>query len=269
MNIFKNLHLKTKIVRAQETINKAIADFGHENIAVAWTGGKDSTLLLWLVRESCNQHRLPLPKIVFIDEGDLFPEIVAFTKKLARDWNFSYTTVRNDDVLKQGKKLGMKITVSKLNLENQHEITKLGYDQATFPFEPESFVGNHLMKTAPLNSYIRKSHVKAVLTGIRRDENPARSGETEFSIRQDPNHTRVHPIIDFTEKEVWDAIRSNNIPYVSLYEQGYRSLGAKTTTHKAGTLPAWEQDFAKVKERAGRQQDKEQIMEKLRKLGYM
>jgi phosphoadenosine phosphosulfate reductase len=52
-------------------------------------------------------------------------------------------------------------------------------------------------------------------------------------------------------------------------KRGYRSLGAKTTSTKNSDLPAWEQDLEHTTERAGRRQDKEAAMARLRKLGYM
>ena len=60
-----------------------------------------------------------------------------------------------------------------------------------------------------------------------------------------------------------------NIPYCTLYKQGYRSLGAATTSLKSSDIPAWEQDLENTVERAGRRQDKEEAMDRLRKLGYM
>ncbi len=52
--------------------------------------------------------------------------------------------------------------------------------------------------------------------------------------------------------------------------EGYRSLGAKTTSAIAEPgVFAWEQDLEHTTERAGRRQDKEQMMGRLRKLGYM
>jgi phosphoadenosine phosphosulfate reductase len=84
-----------------------------------------------------------------------------------------------------------------------------------------------------------------------------------------PAHTRYRPILHFTERDIWDATHHFEIPYCPLYEQGYRSLGAKTTSTKTCDIPAWEQDLENTVERAGRRQDKEAAMERLRKLGYM
>jgi len=55
-----------------------------------------------------------------------------------------------------------------------------------------------------------------------------------------------------------------------LYEQGYRSLGAASSSQISQKgVPAWEQDLEHSMERAGRRQDKEKMMARLRKLGYM
>lgn len=85
-----------------------------------------------------------------------------------------------------------------------------------------------------------------------------------------PEHTRIRPILHFTEKDLWDTYAAFKIPYCVLYERGYRSLGAKTTSHiSIEGVPAWEQDLENTEERAGRRQDKEKAMERMRKLGYM
>jgi phosphoadenosine phosphosulfate reductase len=116
---------------------------------------------------------------------------------------------------------------------------------------------------------LEKRKIKALITGIRWDEQEARANETYFSPRKKPPHNRVHPILHFREGDVWEAIHRFKIPYVKLYKEGYRSLGAKGTTIKPAEVPAWEQDLEKTTERVGRRQDKEKIMERLRKLGYM
>jgi phosphoadenosine phosphosulfate reductase len=111
--------------------------------------------------------------------------------------------------------------------------------------------------------------VEALATAIRWDEQEARIEEDYFSQRTAPDHTRIHPILHFTERDIWDCIHLYDIPFCTLYRIGYRSLGAKNSTEKQADIPAWEQDLENTYERAGRGQDKEKVMEQLRSLGYM
>ena len=53
------------------------------------------------------------------------------------------------------------------------------------------------------------------------------------------------------------------------YFEGFRSLGSEISTEKSEQEPAWLQDLENTTERAGRAQDKEDLMERLRDLGYM
>jgi len=125
------------------------------------------------------------------------------------------------------------------------------------------------MKTVAMNIYLEATKADALITGIRWDEQEARANEIYFSPRKLPKHTRIHPILHLKEKDVWEATHKYKLPYVDLYEKGYRSLGAKVTTLKPSDKPAWKQDLDHTTERVGRQQDKEQIMKRLRDLGYM
>jgi phosphoadenosine phosphosulfate reductase len=261
-----------KIELSKWVILQALKQFGEDKTAVAWTGGKDSTLILWMVREVAAKNHLKMPHCMFINEGHVFEEITEFVESLSKKWNLEISEVHNHNVSSQVKKIGDPVTVAKLDEINRREVKRLGYNKPTFPFEPESYVGNHLMKTVAMNRFLADTKYEAVITGIRWDEQEARAHESYFSPRGDqytPKHMRVHPILHFTEKEIWETIIKFKVPFCKLYKEGYRSLGAKGTTKKAGDKPAWEQDFEKVPERAGRRQDKEGIMENLRKLGYM
>ncbi len=261
--------LEEKIERSQQVIAEAYERFPVDRMVLAWTGGKDSTLLLWLTREYALAHDLPLPRIMFINEGQVFEEVKEFVVRVGAEWSLEVHEVKNDDVLAQVKQVGDRVYVARLNERNRRELARLGFEGEFFPFEPESYVGNHLMKTVAMNVWIENNGIQAVMTGIRWDEQEARANETYFSPRYDPDHTRVHPLLHFTERDVWQVTLSRGIPYVKLYEEGYRSLGAAHTTTKVTEVPAWEQDLEHTPERAGRRQDKEGIMERLRALGYM
>jgi phosphoadenosine phosphosulfate reductase len=261
--------LEEKIKKSRQVIGEAYERFPVDQMAVAWTGGKDSTLLLWLVRGYALAHDKPLPRFMFINEGHVFDEVKDFVARVAAEWDLEVHEVKNDDVLAQVQRVGDPVYIDRLNERNRRELKRLGFEEASFPFEPESYVGNHLMKTVAMNVWVEEQDILAVMTGIRWDEQEARADETYFSPRHDPDHVRVHPLLHFTERDVWEAIQAHSIPYVKLYEEGYRSLGAAHTTTKVADVPAWEQDLDNTPERAGRRQDKEGIMEMLRALGYM
>ena len=264
-----NLSVDEKIKHAKNIIKDAYHRFGRDDFYIAWTGGKDSTTMLWLLREVCKESGQPLPKAMFIDEGHVFEEILELVEDLKSQWNIEVAVVKNTDVSDQALNIGDEIQVAQLNARNRQEIEKLGFTASSFPFEPESLVGNHLMKTVAMNVFLETNGIKALSTAIRWDEQEARIQEAHFSSRTDPKHTRVHPILHFKERDIWDTIHTHKIPFCSLYYQGYRSLGAKGSTFKSSDIPAWEQDLENTPERAGRGQEKEEIMDQLRSLGYM
>lgn len=267
--------LKGKIEKSKEVFKQAYDRFDVKDMRLIWSGGKDSTLTLWICKQFCEENNLVLPRAFTIDEGDAFEEIDEVLHKYSREWNVDLDWGRNEDVLKAaGHKLNAEVKVADLNERNQAEIKRIGFELDKFPFEAESYVGNHLMKTVVFNTYVEDNNVKAVFQGLRWDEQPARKKDEYFddveAAHLVPAHTRYRPILDFTERDIWDTTLHFKIPYCPLYKQGYRSLGAKTTSNIAAEgVPAWEQDLENTVERAGRRQDKEAQMERLRKLGYM
>lgn len=261
--------LASKIEQTKKLLGEALNRYGSEHLAIAITGGKDSTLALWLLRETCLEINCSLPKCLFIDEGDVFDEIYEIVKQLESDWSLNIVRMKNNDVADKVQELYQEISVSDLNEMNRKEIEAIDFTEPSFPFEPESYVGNHLMKTVPMKQFLVDNSVKGLMTAIRRDEQDARVSETHFSPRENPDHMRIHPILHFDERDVWDLIHHFKIPFCKLYYQGYRSLGAKSSTGKVSDIPAWEQDLENTTERSGRASGKEQIMEKLRELGYM
>lgn len=263
------LSLEEKVEYSKKIIKEAIERFGVDNMAVAWTGGKDSTTMVWLFRETCRELGVKMPRCMFIDEGYVFEEIWDIFHKLKKEWGLDVVIAKNTDVSDKAEKVGDMIRVSSLNERNRKEIALLEIEDEEFPFEPESFIGNHLMKTIAMNVFLEDNGIKALATAIRWDEQEARIEEDYFRERPNPPHTRIQPILHFMERDIWNFIFKYEIPFCELYKEGYRSLGAKGSTVKLSDIPAWEQDLENTYERAGRGQDKEELMGKLRDLGYM
>ncbi|RMF54576.1 sulfate adenylyltransferase subunit 2 [Candidatus Woesearchaeota archaeon] len=245
-----------------------------KNIAVLWSIGKDSTTLMWLVRKAF-YGKVPFPAL-HIDTSFKFKEIYEFRDKWAKEWGFNLVIGRNEEALKRG-----------VNCKTSGALQCCGQ-----------------LKTEALKQAIAKHGFKALLLGIRRDEHGIRAKERVFSPRnkefqwnykdQPPElwdqyknkqegeqHIRVHPMLHWTELDIWRYIKRENIPVVSLYfaknGKRYRSIGCEPCCHPIDSNAddidkiIEELKTTKVAERSGRSQDKEAayMMQKLRSLGYM
>lgn len=223
------VRLMKLIKKAHSVIKKAAVLYPHDKIVIAWTGGKDSTTLLHLVREAYG-GKIPFP-VMFNDSTMEFDEIYDFIKKMSSEWHLNLVVVPHDAK----------------ELEEFYK-TKDKFKKMELL---------RVMKITVINNFVKKYNISAFVAGIRLDEHPARSKEKYFSKRKD--HMRVHPILDFTEADIWEYIRTYNVPFVNLYKKGYRSLGEKPFTKKAKKGEG---------ERSGREQHKEYLMTKLRSMGY-
>jgi len=223
-NKLYNWTLEEKEKESRKLLKEAIEKFGMEKVAVAWSGGKDSTTVLHLIKQEFKKVIIP---VVFIDTSVKFKEIYSFRDKIAKEWNLNLIIVKNEEALKT-----IKIA------QNKEECC-------------------YLLKTIPLREAITSHGWQALITAVRWDEQEARKNETYFSRRETPPHTRIHPILHFRELDIWAYIRKYNIPYCELYHKGYRSLGCAPCTKIGGEA-----------ERAGRDKNKEEIMQRLRGMGY-
>ena len=153
-----------------------------------------------------------------------------------------------------------------------------------------------------------KEPYTGVIVGVRADEEGSRSKERYFSSRDKDNewdiadqppelwnqyktdfapgtHVRVHPLLDWTELNIWEYIEREKIGVVPLYfnrgdGRRYRSLGCFPCTHPVESDARTVMEiidemrtgkFANIAERSGRAQDKEDGggLETLRREGYM
>jgi|BEDMetMinimDraft_2_1075160.scaffolds.fasta_scaffold00421_3 phosphoadenosine phosphosulfate reductase len=257
------LPLSGKARIAEVVVESALRSFSKT--AVIWSGGKDSTLVLYFVKKVCEDNNIPKPDAVVIDHYMHFEETIDFISKVSKDWKFNVLYKGNERL--KGRKYGEIINIDELDESDKGELEKIGYKSDKFEYALNNIAANHLLKTVPMKELVKERNYEALFIGIRWDENPARADETFFSRRED--HFRIHPILTFTERDVWNFTIKNNLPIHPLYYKGYRSIDDKYETKRFSDKPAWEQDLESTDERQGRAQDKENIMELLRKFGYM
>jgi len=279
-------------------LREAYANF--KNLGMLWSIGKDSTVLVWLARKAFFGH-VPFP-LIHIDTSYKIPEMIEYRDKFAREWKINMIVGQNQEALQAGKTFPnqavdrvtccglLKTQALQATLSGTGKRYRLNHDTGLYELDPsnEPFTG--------------------VIVGVRADEEGSRSKERYFSPRDQRNtwnvgdqppefwgqynvdfapgtHVRVHPLLDWTELQIWQYIAREKIPTVSLYyDQGknerYRSLGCGPCTGKVESSARNVSEvidelktgkFANIAERAGRAQDKDDGggLETLRKSGYM
>jgi sulfate adenylyltransferase subunit 2 len=270
-------HLDKLESRSIHILREAYSEFN--NICMLWSVGKDSTAMLWLARKAFFGH-VPIP-LVHIDTSYMIPEMIEHRDKLAKKWNGA----THLECCGRLKTAALKNTLNGNWRRYRYNHNK---DEYELDSNREPYTG--------------------VIVGARADEEGSRSKERYFSPRDRNNdwdigdqppefwdqyktdfapgtHVRIHPLLDWTELDVWEYIQREKIPMVSLYfDQGqgkrYRSLGCAPCTEPvestASTVDEVVEElktgkFANIAEREGRAQDKEDGggLEELRKDGYM
>ncbi len=242
-----------------------------KNIAMLWSLGKDSNVMVWLALKAFF-GKVPFP-VVHVDTKKKFPEMYEFRDKYKKRWNLNL--IKGDCP-----------PIKKID-----------------PSLPKA-ARSAARKTEGLKKIIEKKKFKGIIVGIRRDEQSTRAKERFFSPRdengiwnvnnQPPElwdryqteyphsvHLRVHPLLSWTEKNIWEYIKKENIPVVNLYfsknGKRYRSLGdsdiTKPIKSDAKNIDEIidELSATQISERSGRLMDREEehIFEKLRSKGYM
>ncbi len=291
-------HLVDLENRSMHILREAYASF--RNLCMLWSIGKDSTVLLWLARKAFFGH-VPFP-LVHIDTSFKIPEMIAYRDRLVADWNLNLVYGENREAL-DAKQTFPDGNVDRITCCRNLKTTAL---HKTLSGEGTRYRFNHTLKTYERDT--KTEPYTGVIVGVRSDEEGSRSKERYFSPRtkestwdvgeQPPEfwnqyktefapgtHVRVHPLLDWTELNIWEYIERERIPTVALYyDDGagkrYRSLGCYPCTASVESTAKNVSDilvelrtgkFANIAERAGRAQDKDDGggLEALRRDGYM
>ena len=209
MKEYSLTNLRELEAEAIHIIREVAAEF--ENPVMLYSIGKDSSVMVRLAEKAFYPGKVPFP-LMHIDSKWKFREMIDFRDNYAKEKGWDLIVHYNKD----------------------------GYEKGIGPFTHGSKVHTDIMKTQALLDGLNKYKFDAAFGGARRDEEKSRAKERIFSFRDkfhqwDPKNQRpelwniynarvqkgesirVFPISNWTELDIWQYIRLENIPIVPLY----------------------------------------------------
>jgi sulfate adenylyltransferase subunit 2 len=209
MSNYQLSHLKQLEAEAIYVLRETAAQF--ENPALLFSGGKDSIVMAHLAYKAFHPARIPFP-LVHVDTGHNFPETIEY-----RDF--------------YADKIGARLVIGSV---------QKSIDEGRVQEETGPDASRNALQTVTLLDTIEEHGYDACLGGGRRDEEKARAKERFFSHRDDfgqwdpknqrpelwnlfngrkhqGEHFRVFPLSNWTEMDIWQYIKEENIDLPSLY----------------------------------------------------
>lgn len=206
---YKLSHLRELESEAIHIIREVVAEF--RNPVMLYSIGKDSSVMLRLAEKAFAPGRPPFP-LMHIDSKWKFHEMITFREQYVKEHGWDLIV----------------------------EYNKKAFEEGVGPFTHGSKVHTDLMKTQALLAAMSKHKFDAAFGGARRDEEKSRAKERIYSFRDkfhqwDPKNQRpelwdiynarvsegesirVFPLSNWTELDIWQYIRLENIPIVPLY----------------------------------------------------
>ena len=208
-------HLEALEAEAMYIMREVVAEC--EKPVMLYSIGKDSSVMLHLAMKAFYPEKPPFP-FLHVNTTWKFKEMIAFRDKTAKD----------------------------LGIEMLEYINEEGVRQGVNPFDYGAAYTD-IMKTQALKQALNKYGFTAAFGGGRKDEEKSRAKERVFSFRDvnqawDPKNQRpelwdlyntqinkgesirVFPLSNWTEKDIWQYIKKENIPIVSLYYAAVRPV---------------------------------------------
>lgn len=184
----------------EERLKWALGRFG-DDLVVTSSFQSQSVPLLHLIAK-----HVPEVPIIFLDTGFHFPETISFKEELTERFGLNVVNVSN--------KMGHS------NFKQQHgELYKKDPDQCCY-----------INKVEPLDRALRK--YGAWIAGVRGDQTEERR-KSDYVKQLDNGITKICPILDWTNHDIWTYIQLYELPEHPLLEQGYLSIGCAPCTKPA------------------------------------
>lgn len=178
-----------------ETLRWALAEFGHDEIALACSFGAEDVALVEMIAKI-----RPGARVFYLDTNVLFPETYELIEKVKARYNIT-----------------LEHYLPLITLEDQRNM----HGDALWSRDPDACCA--IRKVEPLKRAL--SGLKAWITGIRREQAPTRAQAPIVGWDTKFHMVKINPLAAWTQKDLWSYILENEIPYNPLHDQGYPSIG--------------------------------------------
>jgi phosphoadenosine phosphosulfate reductase len=186
---------------AEERVQWAVEHLPGEH-ALSSSFGAQAAVSLHLVTQA-----LPSIPVILIDTGYLFPETYRFIDELVLKLHLDLRVYQP--------------AMSSAWLEARHGRL---WEQGLEGIERY----NSLRKSEPMQRALKDLHVGTWFAGLRREQSRSRSAIEPLEFRD--GRWKVHPIYDWTDRQIFDYLRRHELPYHPLWHEGYVSIGDWHTT---------------------------------------
>jgi phosphoadenosine phosphosulfate reductase len=189
---------------AQEIIYWAFTHFGPANIALASSLGAEDQVIADLMFKIN-----PQTQIFTLDTGRLSQETYEVIERTNEKYHFKIEMLFPDNkkvetlVNEYGPDLFYK------SVENRRKCC-------------------YVRKVEPLKKKL--TTLKAWVCGLRKEQGLTRSDVKQIEWDETFNLVKLNPLVNWTEEDVWQYIKNNNVPYNKLHDQGYPSIGCAPCT---------------------------------------
>ena len=197
--------LDLETASATERIRWAYQTYGDQ-LVLSTSFGVQSAVMLHLVTT-----QIPDIPVIFVDTGYLFPATYKFAAELSERLRLNLKTYIPQQTAAQQEALYGKLWEKDLEGLERY---------------------NRINKVEPMNRAVKELGASAWLSGLRRTQSSSRG---ERGVVEAQNKvTKIYPIIDWNDRDIYTYLTENNLPYHPLWDQGYVSVGDWHSTKKLG-----------------------------------
>jgi phosphoadenosine phosphosulfate reductase len=208
---------------AGERVRWAVATFG-DRLVLSTSFGVQSAVMLHLVTRVA-----PDIPVIFIDTGYLFAETYRFAEEL-----------------RERLDLNLRVYTPLWTPARQEAIHGKRWEQGLEGLESY----NRDNKVEPMNRALRELGATAWLSGLRRAQ--ASSRRRLAVVEQQKRTTKIHPIVDWSEKQIYEYMQAHELPFHPLWKEGYVSIGDwHSTAPLSAGMSAEETRFGGLKRECG------------------